>query len=232
MTTIRATTIAAIVLTGAFAAAAAPPAKPAPGNPAPGAAAPAARTPPPAGEAAATNASRYRLNDVEAYIKEHLTGFEISRRAADPFGLLQDPAAAPPPPKLASKVTNKFLNIPPTPFVDVVNALRVTAVMPNHQRFLIQSRSISRGQHFPINYRDKSVTVEVLHVGTRKIDFKNVTTGETASLTLDILPPGMSRGAGGGTGPPGLQRDDPSAPIEVNLPLPQPVTAQVPTAPR
>jgi len=160
------------------------------------------------------------LADLDAFVKERAGSFSMAKRPTDPFGLLQDPAAAPVAPKVVAKTENKFMNIPPTPFADVIDAIHVTAVMPQHQRFLVGSRSIGRGDSFPIHYRDKSLTVQVLKVSAKKIDFRNTATGETASLSLDLLPPGMSRDEGGGTGPPGLQRDNPAAPIEVQIALP------------
>lgn len=182
--------------------------------------APAAAGPPPAAPDAAASPSRFRFADVDAFIKDRAAAFDIAGRPTDPFGLFQDPAAAPPPPKLASTVAGKFVHIPPVPFADVVGALEVTAVMPLQQRFLVGSRMIKLGDRFPIHYRDKSITVQVTKVSGRRIDFRNLKTGESAALALEVLPPGMRRDGRAAPGPPGLARDNPSAPIEVDVATP------------
>jgi len=161
-------------------------------------------------------ASRYHLDDVDSYIIARSKTFAIRALAIDPFGLPQDPSKKPIAPKITPKSFNKYKNIPPTPFADVIAALRVNAVMPHQQRFLIGSRSIQRGDKFPIVYRDKSITVQVLHIGGSKIDFRNTSTNETAALSLKLLPPGMNRDSGEAK-PPGFNRDNPSAPVEVQL---------------
>ncbi len=182
--------------------------------------APAAAGPPPAAPDAAASSSRFRLADVDAFIKDRAAAFDIASRATDPFGLCQDPAAAPPRPKITSTVAGKFVHIPPVPFADVVGALEVTAVMPLQQRFLVGSRMIKLGDRFPIHYRDKSITVQVTNVSGRRIDFRNLKTGESAALALDVLPHGMRRDGRAAQGPPGLARDNPSAPIEVDVATP------------
>lgn len=179
---------------------------------------PAAAPTPDAGQT--STSSRHHLNAVDAFVKQRAAAFEISKRPTDPFGLFQDPNVAPPPPKLSAKAPTKFMNIPPTPFADVVKAIEVSAVMPLQQRFLVGSRMIKLGDKFPIHYRDKSITVQVIKVGGKRIDFRNVQSGETAALPLDLLPPGMSRGARDSNGPPGLARDNPAAPIEVDVGVP------------
>lgn len=162
--------------------------------------------------------SRYHLSNIEEHIAAIASRFAISRLETDPFGLTQDPSKKPAAPRIAHATPRLRKNLPPTPFKDVVGAIQVTAVMPSQQRFLVQSRSISRGDRFPILYRDKAVTAQVLHVSGSSITFRNVRTKEVAKLVLNMLPPGMTRDSGGVAGPPGLERDNPSAPLEVDVP--------------
>ncbi len=164
-------------------------------------------------------ASRYHLGDVDSYIAAHAKTFAIRTLETDPFGLPQDPSKKPLAPKISPKTFNKYKNIPPTPFADVIAALKVNAVMPHQQRFLIASRTIRRGDKFPIVFQDKSISVEVLHIGGGRIDFRNTSTNETASLSLKLLPSGMNRDTGKAS-PPGLLRNDPDAPVEVHIPPP------------
>jgi hypothetical protein len=159
---------------------------------------------------------RYQLAHIDSYIDDHEKTYDIRTLDIDPFGLPQDPSKKPITPKITPKRFHKYKNIPPTPFADIIAALRVNAVMPHQQRFLIGSRSIRRGDKFPSVFRDKSITVQVLRVEGKKIDFLNTTTGETAALSLELLPPGMNRESGKAN-PPGLVRNDPAAPIEVQL---------------
>jgi len=161
--------------------------------------------------------SRYHLSDIDQHISGIASGFAIARHETDPFGLTQDPSKKTAMPKIVH-ATPRLRHIPPTPFKDVVAAIHVTAVLPSEQRFLVESRSIKRGDRFPILFRDKSVTVEVLRVSSSSITFQNVETKVVAKLVLDMVPPGMTRDAGGSAGPPGLERDNPSAPLELDVP--------------
>ena len=197
-------------------------------SPAP--AAPASKPAPPGEDAARKDSatdertsSRYHLSAVEQHISAIASGFAIARHENDPFGLSQDPSKKSAMPKLVH-ATPKLRHIPPTPFKDVVAAIQVTAVLPSQQRFLVKSRSIRRGDRFPVLFRDKSLTVEVVRVSSAKISFRNVKTKEVADLVLDMLPPGMTRDSGGSAGPPGLQRDNPSAPLQLDVPSAMPDT--------
>ena len=160
--------------------------------------------------------SRYQLDDVDAYISRRTKAFAIQSLDIDPFGLPQDPSKKPIASQIIPNSGNKYTAPPPTPFVDVIAALHVNAVMPHQQRFLIGSRTFRRGDTFPIAFQNKSVKVKVLRIGGNKIDFRNTSTGETASLSLKLLPPGMNRDSGKAS-PPGLIRDNPGAPVEVQV---------------
>jgi len=160
--------------------------------------------------------SRYQLDNVDSYISGRAKAFAIKSLDIDPFGLPQDPSKKPLASQIIPNSRNKYTPPPPTPFVDVIAALHVTAVMPHQQRFLIGSRTFRRGDTFPIAFQNKSIRVKVLRIGCNEIDFRNISTGETASLSLKLLPPGMNRDSGKAS-PPGLIRDDPGAPVEVQV---------------
>lgn len=169
-------------------------------------------------------ANRYRLENADQLVRDTLAKLAILSRSTDPFGLSQDPDAQPQKPKIVPKNNSKYQNIAPTPFADVIAAIRVNGVMPGQGRFLVRSRTFKAGDTFPLRYLDKSIQVQVLHVSASAIDFKNLQTGESASLALNLLPSGMQRGGTGNNGPPGLERDNPSAPLEVDV-APPPTAA-------
>jgi hypothetical protein len=160
-------------------------------------------------------AARYALDDLDQAVERNWSVAAIRSRATDPFGLPQDPTVQIQKPKLATN-TSKYRNIAPTPFNEIVAAIPVNTVMPAKGRFLVRNRSFQVGDTFPINYQDKSVAVRVMRVSSDAIDFKNLQTGESASLSLGSMPRGMHKGSGR-EGPPGLERDDPAAPLQVDV---------------
>jgi len=160
---------------------------------------------------------RYRLGDIDAYIAERLHHLAILSRTTGPFGLPQDLSKKPTIQKPSHSSQKRFKPTPKIPLSQIVAALPVNAVMPGKQRFLVGSRSIRTGETFPIQYRGKRVTVRVLHIGLKSIDFVNAESGEKATLSLESLPPGLVRERNGNS-PPGLERDTPGAPIEIQLP--------------
>lgn len=174
---------------------------------------------PAAGQAddqADARASRYQLAAPEKAAQETWAKLVMRSRNIDPFGLPQDPSLAPPKPTPSQK-TKKLQNFAPTPFSEVVAAIRVNGVTKGS--FLVRDRTFKTGDTFPIRYLDKLVQVRVLKVTTSAIHLQNLQTGESASLALNILPPGIQRGKGT-TGPPGIQRDNPSTPLVVDIPQP------------
>ncbi len=162
------------------------------------------------------NPSRYAGADPSKYVESLSFVFSIRSRNSDPFGLVQNPNAKPPKQKISHFTAAKYVPEAATPFLDIIRAIRVTAVMPGEKRFLVADRSIASGNRFPINYHGKSVRVQVIDVTSATIQFRNLDTGEAATLNLDVLPPGMSKGNSSIMAP-GMHPNSPDAPLEIDL---------------
>jgi hypothetical protein len=149
-----------------------------------------------------TTPSRYvgpaELNDYLASVKPSLS---IYKRTTDPFGLLQDPSVKPAIKRPAITSTRSIQSVQTTPFSDIVKLIKVTTIMPGERRFLVGTRSIKQGDRFPIRFRGKTFQVEVKSVSSSRIDFNNLENGETATLTVNLLPKGMVPGSDGITAP-------------------------------
>lgn len=148
--------------------------------------------------------------DREAHLRTLVAAFAISARATDPFALYQDPAAKPAAPVI--KATRRQ-PVRATPFSEIVKHIRITTVMPSNGGFMVGSRSFQTGDSLPLNFRSKSYRAQVTAVSAAKVSFKNPATGETADVTLDLMPAGMSRG-NPAISAPGMVRNQ-DAPLEL-----------------
>jgi hypothetical protein len=172
----------------------------------------------PANEAAKVNIvpSRYvGESDLEAYVASLSSVFSMKTRATDPFGQLQDPDAKPIVKPTMAKTTKRVTSVQVTPFSEIIRLIQVTTIMPGERGFLIGTRSFKQGDSFPINFRGRSIKVEVCSVSSRQIDFRNVESGETASIKLNLLPAGMTPGTTGKITAPGMVADHPNSPLEI-----------------
>lgn len=166
--------------------------------------------------------SRYAGDDIQPYIQALTLRFAIRQRATDPFGRYQDPDfVAPKPVQLATKSpTQRYTPAPPTAFSDIIAGIKVT--MANKQQFIIESRDrpYKAKDVMPLQLPNgKVVKAQVISVSNTRIDFRNLDTGETATLRLDMRPPGMTRPPRGDVGPlavPGLQPTGGDAPIQID----------------
>ncbi len=179
--------------------------------------APAQPLPPPVLD---RNASRFILpENQQDYLNKMLSRMSMTKRAADPFGRSQDPDAAPaiianPDPARArmNAIQQKV------PLQQVVALLKVSTVIPGEKRFIIRGgRSFQVGDTIPLTYRAKSIKAEVASVNSSQISFRDTVSGETATLEMKLLPPGMEQGAVA-PGPPGLFRNDKEAHINLDAP--------------
>jgi hypothetical protein len=159
--------------------------------------------------------SRYVGQDPSSYIAKLASRFSIRSRTTDPFGQVQDPAAKPVRPLATKAAPQQAASA--KPFSDIVSRIRVTTVMPAERRFLIGTRSIAQGDSLPLVSNGTRYQIRVAEVSSRKIVFKNMETGETGELPLDVLPPGMERGTQGILAP-GMQSARPDAPLEIDSP--------------
>ena len=162
----------------------------------------------------ATPSRNVTPEQLQAYVDTVSAVFSMRNRATDPFGLLQDPTAKPIiKPKLAS--TQKYEPVKATPFSDIVRLIKVTTVMPGERSFLIGNRVVNQGDRIPIAFRGKSMIIEVASVNSRQIEFRNIESGETAALSLNLMPAGMRPGADG-VAAPGMLPNDSNAPIDLD----------------
>lgn len=167
-----------------------------------------------------TPSRRVSPEELPAYTQTISAVLSIRSRDTDPFGQIQDPDAKPViKPTIAA--TKRIAPIQATPFSDIVRLIRVTTIMPGERRFLIGNRSVSQGDRIPLAFRGKNIPVEVASVSSTSIRFRNLDNGETAELSLRMLPPGMKPG-NDGIHAPGMIPDNPNAPIDLDgnsLPL-------------
>lgn len=142
--------------------------------------------------------SRYAGIDADAYISTILASFEMRGRARDPFGRHQDPNYKPPTPVIAKKAVKKYKPEPVTPFVDIVEAIPITAIIPAQGKFLVGGRSFSVGSRLKLNTgKDEPLVVHVVGIDNNRVNFRHGITNETAAHILKVLPGGMIRGGGG-----------------------------------
>jgi hypothetical protein len=153
--------------------------------------------------------------EIASYLNSISSNLLIKKRKRDPFGMFQDLAAAPVAKTTSLMGANPIPVIRTTPFRDIVRLIKVTTVMPREKKFLLGSRSFGQGDMIPLKYKGKALRVQITEVGSQQISFRNLDTGETASLGSDREPAGMTRGDQGASIP-GLTPNQPNAPIDLD----------------
>jgi len=154
-------------------------------------------------------------DQLDAHVQMILSRLDITNRSTDPFGQLQDTNVTPKVVKTPTLTNRRPTRMKATSFDEIIGRIRVNTIMPAEKRFLIGTRSFRKGDTFPIEYRGHNHQVKVVSVSATEIEFEKVETGETASLKLNILPAGMQAG-GNGISAPGLEVNDPNAPLKVD----------------
>lgn len=154
-------------------------------------------------------------SEVDEYIEVMASRLLINSQEVDPFGALQDPDAVP---KVDPIATPEMPVVPQmtTPFDEVIRRINITTVMPSERKFLIGTRSFGLNDVITLNFQGQPVRARVTGVSSRNIRFRNVETNDEASLSLDLMPAGMSAGGGSGSAIPGLIPSGPSAPIDLD----------------
>ena len=177
---------------------------------------PAAASPTPnESELTATTPSRFITEEnIATYVASASAMFSMRGRATDPFGQMQDPDAKPIIKTASAKASHRAAALQATPFSEIIRLIKVTTVMPKEKRFLVGTRAIKQGDSIPLNYRGKTLRVEVSAVSSHQIEFRNLESNESASLKLDLLPAGMTPGSRLMAAP-GMLPDRPEAPIEL-----------------
>lgn len=172
----------------------------------------------PAPSAAVSTPSRYiGVADLEPYVAAVSEVLSIQKRNTDPFGQLQDPDAKPIIKTSVAKATKRIAPVQSFPFSDIINRIKINTVMPKEKKFLVGTRSFVEGGHMNLAFRTKSISVSIVSVTANQIDLKNLETGETASIKINLLPVGMTPGNHGITAP-GMVKDQPNAPIDIESP--------------
>ena len=161
--------------------------------------------------------SRYAGIDLETYLQTISSTFSMRTRERDPFGRHQDPSYKPPVPKAPTRKIPKYKPAPVTPFEDIVEAIRITTIIPSQGAFLVDGRSFRVGDEIKLNTGNgKIISVHVVGVNSDSVRFRHGTTNETAEHSLRLLPGGMQRGGGGSIRPRGITSPDDQAPIDIS----------------
>lgn len=177
----------------------------------------AAKTPDPQSPAAtvAIGPSRYvGKADLETYVQSLSSMFSIRTRDTDPFGQIQDPDAKPVIKPTVVKRRDRATPIQITPFAEIVGRIHVTGIKSGDRLFFVGTRSFKQGDRFPIDFRGRTLNVEIASVTSHQIDFRSLDNGEVASIKLNILPPGLTQGTSGISAP-GMVPDKPNAPLQI-----------------
>lgn len=156
-------------------------------------------------------------DDIAGYLKTMVPTLEISSRELDPFCRPQDPDAKP---VIANPLPDTRRAVPTpqaVPFSEIVSRIKINTVMPGEKRFLISGRSFKEGDSMTVTYRMKPIRTEVLSVSASRIVFKKSDTGETAAVSMNLLPEGMSPGAEVAKAP-GVFKEQKDAPIVLDPP--------------
>lgn len=153
-----------------------------------------------------------------AYVRDLSASLSINRRATDPFGKYQDPDARPVIKTQIAKTTRRAPQAQTFPFSDIINRIKVNTVMPGEKKFLIGTRTFRQGETMSLTFRMKNIPVEIVSVTSSAIGFRNVETGETATLKMYMLPAGMTPGTNG-IHAPGMIREQKNAPVDLDSPL-------------
>jgi hypothetical protein len=137
--------------------------------------------------------SRYAAATLDEYLKTIAGILHAPSRVTDPFGLLQDPDSKPIVPKTVRTIVPAE---PVVPFSEIVPLIRITTIVAQQKKFLVENREFTQGEEFPLNFRGKQLRILITEV----------------SANLDLLPPGMSAGGAGST-PPGMVPTGADAPL-------------------
>lgn len=175
---------------------------------------PAKRASAPSGDLNSTPSRLIGPPEIESYLKAISSLFLIRNREYDPFGMAQNPDAAPVAKPSIFGNTTAVVTPQATPFSEIVPLIVVTTFMPREKKFLFGSRLFKQGDLIPLKYRGKLLRVQILEVSSQQIIFRNLDTGETVSRRFNGLPAGLTPG-GQGITVPGMTPDSPNAPIEL-----------------
>lgn len=142
-----------------------------------------------------TRPSRFAVGHVDLYVNARMADLFIRDKPVDMFGLYQDPDFKP-----VIKTTPTSIKKGPThfaavPLSEIVKGIKVSTIMIKEKSFLVGVRSFKEGDEFSITYQEgRTRRMKVTKVEPEEITFKDMDSGEAATLKIDVLPLGMSPG--------------------------------------
>lgn len=120
-----------------------------------------------------------------AWLNEMRSTLPIVKRKKGPFGFIQDTSAVAVVKKVVPQRSDAFLN--------VIKEIKVTALLPSDDKFVIGSREFLEGQALEIIREKRQFNVQIVSVSIDSILFKNMDTGEVVKKNMITLPNGMTR---------------------------------------
>ncbi|MES2983408.1 MAG: hypothetical protein V4727_13940 [Verrucomicrobiota bacterium] len=140
--------------------------------------------------------SRFAVGSVELYTAARIANFSMKSRATDPFGLFQDPDIKPVSKPTSSGITKQQPkgNIARAPLEEIVKKMKVTTIMIKEKSFLSEGQVFKESGVVTLDYQDRTNRLKVMKVEATQILFKDMDTGEEATLKTDVLPAGMNAG--------------------------------------
>jgi hypothetical protein len=142
-----------------------------------------------------SKASRFAVGNVELYTNARMAELSMKDRATDPFGLYQDPDKKPVIKNTTPVRSNNGNTVmKAVALSDIVKLIKVSIVMVEDKSFLVGDRLFKESEEFPITFQDRTRRIKVLEVSLSKILFKDLDSGEEATLSIGALPFGMSTG--------------------------------------
>lgn len=140
--------------------------------------------------------SRFAVGNIELYTTARVADLSMKGRATDPFGLFQDPDIKPvSKPTSPGGIKQPKGNFAAVPLAEIVKKMKVTTVMVKEKSFLSEGQVFKESGEVTINFQERTKRLKVLKVEPTQILFKDMDSGEEATLKTDVLPAGMNAGA-------------------------------------
>ena len=133
--------------------------------------------------------ARFLAQDLDDRIASMKKRLSIVGSERGPFGLYQNPGRTPVISHVAKEVRK-------TSFSEFINGIQISVINSREKEFLVGARRFRLGQVVPIIRGGERLSVRVEAVGSSRVTFRNLQTGEIALRRLDVLPNGVTANAG------------------------------------
>ncbi|MEM9079756.1 MAG: hypothetical protein AAGC74_03585 [Verrucomicrobiota bacterium] len=172
-------------------------------------------------EAGRDEHARDSLAKLDEFVEDRRSSFAISGRAIDIFGLSQDPKTKPTQTLIPMKKKKK-VQVRRTPLTQILDSMKVSMVIPKHEKFSVAGRTIRKGQVLPVSFGKESMRLRVESISSEGILFRNMQTGELAMKETRRLPKGVTIGDRSKAGK-GIQsvRENEEAPLILSPDFPE-----------